>query len=95
MYKLRAVIPSKLREEVLKNLHSAHQGVSQMSNRASECVFWPGITSDIKSARSRCTTCDINAPSQSRMPPADPFIPTAPFQAVASDISSFKERTIC
>ena len=56
-----------------------------MSNRASECVFWPGITSDIESARSRCTTCDINAPSQSRMPPADPFIPTAPFQAVASD----------
>ena len=85
MYKLRAVIPPKLREEVLKNLHSAHQGVSQMSNRASECVFWPGITSDIESARSRCTTCDINAPSQSRMPPADPFIPTAPFQAVASD----------
>ena len=82
---LRAVIPPKLREEVIAHLHSAHQGVSQMNNRASECVFWPGITSDIQAARSRCTTCDINAPSHAKMPPADPFIPTAPFQAVASD----------
>ena len=72
---LRAVIPPKLREEVIAHLHSAHQGVSQMNNRASECVFWPGITSDIQAARSRCTTCDINAPSHAKMPPADPFPP--------------------
>ena len=85
MYGLRAVIPPKLRDEVCAHLHSAHQGVSQMNNRASDCVFWPGITSDILAARNRCSTCDINAPSQAKMPPADPFIPTTPFQAVASD----------
>merc|ERR1711911_97504 len=34
MYGHRAVIPPKLREEVCVNLHSAHQGVSQMQNRA-------------------------------------------------------------
>ena len=85
MYGLRAVIPPKLRDEVCAHLHSAHQGVSQMQNRASECVFWPGITSDIQASRNRCSTCDINAPSQSKMPPADPFIPTSPFQAVATD----------
>ena len=62
MYVARAIIPPKLREEVITNLHSAHQGVSQMTNRATECVFWPGITSDIESARAQCTTCDINAP---------------------------------
>ena len=85
MYGLRAVIPPKLRNEVISHLHSAHQGVSQMNNRASECVFWPGITADIQAARDRCSTCDVNAASQAKMPPADPFIPTAPFQAIASD----------
>ena len=85
MYGLRAVIPPKLRDEVCAHLRSAHQGVSQMNNRASECVLWPGITSDIQAARTRCSTCDINAPSQAKMPPADPFIPTTPFQAIASD----------
>ena len=85
MYGLRAVIPPKLRDEVCSHLHSAHQGVSQMQNRASECVFWPGITSDIQAARNRCTTCNINAPSQAKLPPAEPFVPTSPFQAIATD----------
>ena len=56
-----------------------------MSARAADCVFWPGITADIQHARSMCTTCDINAPSQSRLPPAEPEIPSAPFESVASD----------
>jgi len=93
MYGLRAVIPPKLRDEVCAHLHSAHQGVSQMNNRASECVFWPGITSDIQAARTRCSTCDINAPSQAKMPPADPFIPTTPFQAIASDYFQFQGKS--
>ena len=92
MYGSRVVIPPKLRDEVVAHLHSAHQGVSQMNNRANECVFWPGITSDIQAARTRCTTCDVNAPSQPRMPPADPYIPTAPFQAISSDYLELQGR---
>ena len=84
-YGHRAVIPPTLRPEVVAHLHSAHQGVSKMSARAADCVFWPGITADIQHARSMCTTCDINAPSQSRLPPAEPEIPSAPFESVASD----------
>ena len=55
MFGLRAVIPPKLQAEVISHLHSAHQGVSHMNNRANECVFWPGITSDIQAARTQCT----------------------------------------
>ena len=39
MYGLCAVIPPNLHDEVCAHLHSAHQGVSQMNNRASDCVF--------------------------------------------------------
>ena len=92
MYGLRAVIPPKLRDEVISHLHSAHQGVSQMTNRANECVFWPGITSDIQRCRSDCNPCDVNAPSQSKLPPAEPFVPTSPFQAVATDYLSFQGK---
>ena len=70
---------------MISHLHSAHQGVSNMTNRANECVFWPGITSDIQAARTQCTMCNINAPSQSKLPAIDPIVPTAPFQAVATD----------
>ena len=58
MYGSRVVIPPKLREEVVAHLHSAHQGVSQMNNRANECIFWPGITSDIQAARTLCNKTD-------------------------------------
>ena len=42
LYNNRRVIPEKLRERVLDTLHSAHQGSSQMWNRAGTSVFWPG-----------------------------------------------------
>ena len=34
MYDRRVLVPSALRQEVLKGLHAAHQGVVSMSNRA-------------------------------------------------------------
>ena len=63
-----------------------------MTNRANACVFWPGITSDIQAARTKCGQCDVNAPSQSKMPPAEPFIPTAPFQAISTDYFKFEGK---
>ena len=65
MFGLRAVIPPKLRDEVVSHLHSAHQGVTQMTNRANECIFWPGITSDIQAARARCSTRVMSMPQAS------------------------------
>ena len=75
MYGSRVIIPPQLRDQVVMHLHSAHQGISQMISRASDCVFWPGITSDIKQARAKCIPCNVNAPSQSKMPPVEPYFP--------------------
>ena len=79
----RVVIPKLLREESLCNLHCAHQGCSRMKARASTCIFWPGIGSDIEKKRLSCATCDVIAPSQRRLPPQVPALPTSPFEAVA------------
>ena len=46
-FKTRVVIPTELRQHVLQTLHSAHQGVTSMTNRAEQAVFWPGISTDI------------------------------------------------
>ena len=56
----RVVIPPRLRREVLQNLHGAHQGVTQMTARASAAVFWPGITTDIQQTRESCRPCDLS-----------------------------------
>ena len=86
LYNERVVIPTSLRENVLKNLHSAHQCVSAMWARAQVTFFWPGMSHDINQLRENCRQCHINAPSQAKMPPTiEPTIPQTPFEMIFSD----------
>ena len=64
MYDRRVLVPSALRQEVLKGLHAAHQGVVSMSNRAQQVVFWPGIFKDLETVRAACRDCCVRAQSQ-------------------------------
>ena len=85
MFENRIVIPPSLRKEVTASLHSAHQGVTSMGNRARATVFWPGISSSIEDTRQSCEPCDRMAPSQPFQPPISPIVPTMPFEAIAAD----------
>ena len=53
----RLVIPRQLREKVLEELHTAHQGVVKMKCRARELVWWPGIDLEIENW---CKSCECN-----------------------------------
>ena len=85
MYKDRIVIPPSLRNRIVENLHSAHQGVSSMYSRAQTIVYWPRLVNDLEEARSACRSCHINSPSQAKLPPTAPEIPTTPFQMIFAD----------
>lgn len=89
LYKDRPVIPKSLRKRVLEVLHAAHQGITKMTLRAEDSVFWPQITADIRTARLRCSSCDNVAPSQRNLPPVDPVIPEYPFQHICADHLDF------
>ena len=93
MYKNRAVIPSRLQDEVLVALHSAHQGVAGMFRRAETCVYWPGMTRDIKNVRERCVSCNTVAPSNPAQPPAPLPSPSYPFEMIAADYCMFAGHT--
>ena len=86
---IRIVVPQNLRSEVISTLHSAHQGISGMNERAKAGVFWPGITNDIQKARNNCNRCNNIMPSQARTPPIEPHIPTTPFESIACDYFHF------
>ena len=87
MYNDRVVVPACLRKQVLRTLHSAHQGVSTMERRSGDIVFWPGFTVDMNNIRAACSECNKNAPSQPHMPPAPPSIPSTPFECIVVVIS--------
>ena len=56
-----------------------------MYSRAQEIVFWPNLNSDLEYTRQSCRTCNQNAPSQTKLPPYAPSIPTTPFQMIFAD----------
>ena len=85
LFKNRVIIPKSLRPEVLDTLHSAHQGVSGMNERAQNSVWWPGITPQIQEKRDKCRTCNEHMPSQPSAPPLPLQQPDYPFQQIVSD----------
>ena len=91
-YKTRLVVPDKLRGQILAVLHSAHQGVSGMTARAEQSVFWPSITRDIVETRASCRECHRIAPSQPAAPPVSPPSPEYPFQLQVCDYFSLHGR---
>ena len=91
-YKTRIVVPNKMRGQILSVLHSAHQGVSGMTARAEQTVFWPSITRDIVETRASCTECHRIAPSQPAAPPVSPPSPEYPFQLQVCDYFSLHGR---
>ena len=44
----RVVVPRASRSELLRRIHSSHLEVKGCLNRACECLYWPGMTADIK-----------------------------------------------
>ena len=92
LYHDRIIIPPSLRDQVLRSLHSAHQGVSQMCSRAETSFFWPGMNPAIIEMRSRCQSCNRMAPSQPNAPPTPPTNPAYPFQCIVADYFHYKGR---
>ena len=56
-YGLRVIIPSTLRNHILKLLHLGHFGMQRMKQLARSTVYWPRIDFDIEDLCRKCTSC--------------------------------------
>ena len=57
MWGIRVVIPTKLRDRVLEELHDGHLGVVKMKGLARSHVWWPGIDKGIEEVTRACLGC--------------------------------------
>ena len=89
LYNDHIVIPPSFGSEVLRSLHSAHQGTSSMTSCAEASVFWPAITSDIHNMRAQCSQCNHMEPSQPNPPPTPPATSVYPFQSICANFFHF------
>ena len=94
MLQNKIVIPRNLRLQVLSHLHASHAGVNVMLKRASQSMYWPGYTQDIRNYQSRCKSCRYNAPSNPSEPPnPEPDLPLYPFHTICADFFSHEGKT--
>ena len=86
----RIVIPESYTTQILKILHSAHQGVSTMTKRANPIVYWPGIYHAIRNIHYSCDRCNKIVPSHSNEPIVITKTPKYPFQFICADYFEVK-----
>ena len=89
MYRDRIVIPASLREDILGKLHGGHQGIVKTRALARDAVWWPGLSSEIKTLIDDCPTC-----VKERNPAPEPLRPTPvqdrPWQKLGTDLMDWK-----
>ena len=88
----RVVIPPSLRKSIVRRLHSAHIGIEGTLRRARECVFWPGMTSELRDVLSQCEICNTFQKQQPKEPLAQHETPLRPWEKVGVDLASVGEK---
>ena len=83
------VIPPSERDKVLQSIHEGHQGISKCQYHACQCVYWPGISWDIKHTIEACATCQCHHPQEPWQPLKPTPAPECPWQHLGADFMHF------
>lgn len=59
LYKDRIMIPGLQRLDVLRQLHTDHQGLTKCKKKANMSVWWPRIGKDITKTVETCEFCQV------------------------------------
>ena len=65
-------------------------GVEKCLLKAKDCLFWPGISKDIKEMTANCETCLQYAKKQQAEPLLQHSLPSFPWQKLGSDLFDYK-----
>ena len=88
----KVVIPSKVRSEMLKELHVGHLGVCKMKSLARGFVWWPHLDLDIERLCKQCGSCQVNAQMPAAAPVHPWVYPSAPWERVHVDFASHRGK---
>ena len=87
----RLVVPHAMMKGVLKDLHSAHQGVESTLTRARECIYWPRMKSAIRDHIFDCEACASYGLKKQKEPLISHKVPDRPWAKIATDLFELKK----
>ncbi|XP_060805196.1 uncharacterized protein K02A2.6-like [Amyelois transitella] len=88
----RIVIPSKLRNKMLQELHDSHLGITKSKSNARSRMWWPGIDGDIERWVGACAACVSARGAPPRDPPAPWPAAARPWQRIHIDYMTIGQR---
>ena len=87
LWGIRVIIPHRLREKLLEELHKDHPGVTRMKSVARSYMWWPGLDKDLEQLAKSCQSCQAVKGSPP-VAPLHPWIwPSKPWQRVHLDFA--------
>ncbi len=81
-----------MRQDMLKQIHAGHQGISKCRLRAGQAVWWPSIGTDIAQYVKMCDHCQQKQSAQKAEPLISSPLPERPWQRVACDLADVKGK---
>ena len=85
----RIVIPSSLRKEMIKTVHNSHLCVESSLRRARECLFWPGMSAEIKQFVSKCDACRSYETKNQKETLMPHDLPNRPWEKTGADLLEY------
>ena len=85
LWGMRVVVPSKLQNKVLDELHQGHQGAAKMKGLARNYVWWPGIDQALEKVAQKCVSCQEHKSLPPKVPLHPWSWPSAPWERIHVD----------
>ena len=85
----RIVIPSTMRQEILKCIHEGHMGTEKCKARARSCVYWPSMYEAIEHKVKKCPVCNKYSKGNQKEPMIPHDVPNRPWEMLGADYFSF------
>ena len=65
---IRVVVPERLRDRVLEQLHMSHPGICRMKGIARVHAWWPKLDQEIEQVAKNCHNCQLQQPTPQATP---------------------------
>ena len=88
------VLPSSLRNDLMKVTHASHIGIAGCQRRTREVLYWPRMNTEFKEYMSKCDVCLAHGRAQQKEPLLQHDIPARPWAKIAIDLCTLDRREL-
>ena len=94
LWGMRVVIPKKLQDRVLEELHDGHLGIVKMKALARSYVWWINVSGQLEELAKACSGCQHNQKMPTKAPLHPWEWPTAPWQRIHIDYAGLFQNSM-